>query len=431
MKSAPILLYISIVVFAGVMIGIIPALFVLVLMILSMFTLNRHEIIVALTFAFVPVLGMAFSHYNIGIPSSLVCLLTVLLFSFKEIGKIIKNNRRPITYIFALWAIMLAYYFITGRTENSSSKIVVMSELVILYSLAVFILSSAKDIRFDKIAPFLLMSGVFIVAAAHDYSSYPAFSGLFDFDTIRSEFSLRKRNLDEGGVSYQKIGMQVICAEALFLSASKKFDFNSFFLLFVCSWIALVSGSRQAILGVLVIFGAWIILKNGKGIKKGDVVLSIIALFVLILGLSTLELDIFSDLFQSDSSVEESTGRDYLYPLAIIQSNLLFGVGFGNYENPFIDGEVYPHNLFLEILCEMGIIGLAVISIVIITWYINEKPVFMQRVNSGGLAALIVLPFLIRSMISDDLSYNFVLFVLVFTLFAKRSNNFQVNNGKL
>lgn len=415
-----ILTILSPLVFSGVMMGIIPSILIFAVMLYGVFNLNRHEAIIVISFSFRPVLGVLFSIYNIGIPGSLVCLLLSLFLSLKDLKILLANNLTSLKYIAFMWFIMFLFYIVTGKTENSTEKIIVLTQLTIFNLLSVFVLSTFSDIKPRQIAPLFLYAGIFFIAAAHDYYGYPMMTNLFDFETFRLVSEERMHSLLPF-VGYHLPGILCIFALSYFFSVEKKMKLDSWVLLAISMWIALVSGARQSILGIIIVFGAWIVLRNGKGIKMSSIIFSVILISLLMFILYSFEFEIFYSFFQKDSTVQESLNRDWEYPLLIILTNFNYGVGFGNYENPFIENEVYPHNLILEIMCEMGALGMLIIIIVLAFWLIRERPHFMQKLNSGSIAMILFLPYFIRSMISEDLSHNFILFIVVFSFFTAKS----------
>jgi len=62
-----------------------------------------------------------------------------------------------------------------------------------------------------------------------------------------------------------------------------------------------------------------------------------------------------------------SSGRTQIYveSLNLIQDNLWTGVGLGKYIFYNAQGQRYPHNLFLEVTVESGLLGLLLLMIIV------------------------------------------------------------------
>lgn len=81
--------------------------------------------------------------------------------------------------------------------------------------------------------------------------------------------------------------------------------------------------------------------------------------------------------------------------ISIFGSNILWGVGLGNWENYSSIKIIYPHNFFLEIASEMGLLGLVAFAIVILA-LLRNRTFFMGLYLSFFLVAL---------SFSGDMSY--------------------------
>lgn len=90
--------------------------------------------------------------------------------------------------------------------------------------------------------------------------------------------------------------------------------------------------------------------------------------------------------------------------------NPLFGVGLGNWNESILTSHRYPHNIFLEILSETGIIGTALLISVII------------RIRSFKSINNIFLFGLIAMMFSGDISYFRYVFMPAYVGYLIRQN---------
>ncbi|MCJ7802926.1 MAG: hypothetical protein MUP82_11285, partial [Candidatus Marinimicrobia bacterium] len=84
------------------------------------------------------------------------------------------------------------------------------------------------------------------------------------------------------------------------------------------------------------------------------------------------------------------------------------GVGSGGFSSFYImrDYRFYPHNMFIEVIVELGLLGL---SLFLIFWYKIGKIVFRSYINLSIVSALWITAFLIRffgSQFSGDIGGN-------------------------
>lgn len=75
------------------------------------------------------------------------------------------------------------------------------------------------------------------------------------------------------------------------------------------------------------------------------------------------------------STSTDSTGRLTLWrrAMAMADQHPLFGAGFGSYEgtaNNFVNPGLYPHNLFIEVLAETGVVGLFLVGAMVVVTFI-------------------------------------------------------------
>ena len=111
----------------------------------------------------------------------------------------------------------------------------------------------------------------------------------------------------------------------------------------------------------------------------------------------------------SDRGVLEGSGRLGLVDVAVdmFKNNPLIGVGFGGY-NLWGNYDAYPHNIILEILAEMGIVGLLFIVLSVL-YYFRQIYVFFSKKYDIYLCFLLI-PLIARAMISGSLADNIVIF---------------------
>ena len=135
--------------------------------------------------------------------------------------------------------------------------------------------------------------------------------------------------------------------------------------------------------------------------------------------------EVQTEAFQSVAKAqtfEEAVNRPYDKALAIMNESPFFGLGLGGYSD---DGKIhYPHNVFLEVINEMGFVGLLVIVVISLyaMWYNGFS---LKSFNANGTyAILLLLAIFIRVNASGDLTENIYFFSLLYSM-----GNRQVFNG--
>lgn len=121
-----------------------------------------------------------------------------------------------------------------------------------------------------------------------------------------------------------------------------------------------------------------------RKIKIRDIILPITLLVLAIYVLSPYyqELRIFKtmvDFYSNSDSYASTAGagsigsRSFYFTkaLEIWSDNVLFGIGFGSWEF-YVAGHKYPHNLFLEVLAEVGLMGFSVLLLIVYRFKTNE-----------------------------------------------------------
>ncbi|MBT3418313.1 MAG: O-antigen ligase family protein [Flavobacteriales bacterium] len=202
--------------------------------------------------------------------------------------------------------------------------------------------------------------------------------------------------------------------------------------------VALFTGSRGPIASILITMTLYFFLNFRKLFWRFIVLLSLLISLVFITGFHNqlLEVKTVSRVFmnvQDGGGGKSTSGRTILFQTSIDEIiEYPLGVGFGNWEVYSKDRSTlslkklfYPHNLLLEILCEMGFVTSIIFILYVVFILLNT---IIKLKNNVGLNILFyTFAFLLlNSMISGDLSDARLLFVVLSLLSIKEIRN--VNN---
>jgi O-antigen ligase len=189
-------------------------------------------------------------------------------------------------------------------------------------------------------------------------------------------------------ISYQFPGAYVLQGIGIFLMRYRRSRAIPVFLFAIGLVIILYAGARQMIISIFLVLLIWVLLTFKRtGIMIGAALILLVP--IVYAASSTL-----STLFEStvEEGYVEGGGRG-LWLLAGVQLFLdrpILGVGFGRY-NLLGNYDTYPHNLFVEILCELGVVGFVVLLAVFgITekgrFYYIHRPIFCSRISRAAFS---------------------------------------------
>ncbi|MGY8987290.1 MAG: O-antigen ligase family protein [Flavobacteriales bacterium] len=202
--------------------------------------------------------------------------------------------------------------------------------------------------------------------------------------------------------------------------------------------VALFTGSRGPIASILITMTLYFFLNFRKLFWRFIVLLSLLISLVFITGFHNqlLEVKTVSRVFmnvQDGGGGKSTSGRTILFQTSIDEIiEYPLGVGFGNWEVYSKDRSTlslkklfYPHNLLLEILCEMGFVTSIIFILYVV--FVLLKTIIKLKNNVGLNILFYIFAFLLlNSMISGDLSDARLLFVVLSLLSIKEIRN--VNN---
>ena len=240
-------------------------------------------------------------------------------------------------------------------------------------------------------------------------------SGLFDYTWFR--FSTEGLKMDdpmmEKVISYHIVGMNSLFALSFIISQHDIKKTTLLYYSILATQLVLFSGARQAIFGLIIIFAIRYYFKSGNvGVRRGKLKYLVSAIVLLYLSVSLLEL---LDLDYINNTLSEGDeGRSVLSDLAIalFLKYPIFGSGIGGFQhNVFM---MYPHNFFLEVLCECGIFGLLLLSCVVISFVRKHKINLFYLTKNNTFFFISLVALMARCVVSADLSYSIQLFSAIF-----------------
>ena len=331
----------------------------------------------------------------------------------------LKNHIKSLFVLVATLVVFGCFYVLGPRDAFSNDKFTNMCIHASLMLLGYYTLDRSNKISAEGLVQLLFMGTLCMYAFIISY--YHQIPGsFFDYDWFREQtlgayYAQGGENLIIG---YQHAGMTALYGIALFLSKTQLKPALVAFYLACGAQLILTSGCRQAMLALffLAVFRYLVFKPENIGRKNlGKIVKILIgfvfAYMVFILIVNNMTSDIITKTLQEGDSGREKVMAQ---ALSIFQSHTLFGAGIGGFHA--ITREVWPHNFILELLCECGIIGTALLIFIMIFDLSIKHVGILHTTNSNMFFFLVLLALFIRIMVSADLSESIELFSAVFAI---------------
>lgn len=402
----------------GLMEGFIHLPVIAVFFFLIFFSMNRLELCISMLLLFPPLLGTIFRYLNINVPGSIIPVFLVLLLLRMNVLEALYQKSQAILFSATVLGIFIFYYFITAKTEYSDRKIMELCLNSVIYLIVFSLIASSPDIDVRRIGRTFFLYGLLLVSFGIDILGYQQFSGLFDFTTFR-ETSMAFIKLQETvGISSHSVGIAGMTGLAFLISSPKNGKLD-YYLIPAFIWLILISGARQALVAVLFVFFLKYVLYYRKNFMSGLTLWIVMIMFGGVLYLADVEA--INSVIDSNSSLNTRLNRNYDYAFMMLGQHFEKGIGFGNYYNSWTN-EVYPHNIILEILCEMGFFGFLILSVVVLIFISKNEISIRKQLICGSFAIIVYVPYLVRSMISDSIGHNISIFIILFTLYSGKTS---------
>ena len=350
--------------------------------------------------------------------------MTALFFALSVIaGALIVMTKKVNRYGLVIAAALAA--FVTWLTVSLSwTPSIIYAHQKALYSVLSFwaCAGAAVIIAADRarVRRFLTLVVVFAL--------WYAIEGLIAYATAET-----RSFLQVGGANYFLLGDLVGCgaviALATLISLRRRGTFKVMlavlFALFF--FIVLVAGARQPLLGLTIalVLAAVIGFRTAPGgiafkrFQRGAWALLLAAAVAIVAliatGSMTQTLARFQTLFYAEDGGRSAAARQVAWAQAFDfwTSAPIVGHGVGSYpilENWVTDERRHPHNIFLETLCELGLVGLILLSLFLL---VALRCIKFQRLREDALFRCIFLLAVyqcIASMVTTDLSEHRLLY---------------------
>ena len=406
---------------------------------------NRHSVGVFFIMYGGSIAGITRTIYpNLPIYGVLLGIIGVLLI-WDLLLDLFKTHWTSLIWLSFILVIFGVFYLMGPKDEFSQNKYSSMCIHAPIMLIGYYIINKSNKIDVEGLTRLMLLGAICMFTFAILFYNFSP-GDFFDYDWFRNQVTTwqYENNYEDTIVNYQHIGMMVLYGVAIYLSQTHLPFVKTVFYLVCASQLVLMSGCRQAILGLFVVvvlrFVVFRLSNNTRNDKTSDhkkiksfvkstkiktirnsifgkavslVIGFVAAYFVFVFIASNLSSDVISETLESGDR-----GRQFLFydSLVIIKTHPFLGVGLGGFR--FITGETWPHNFFLELLSETGWVGTLVFLLILVFNMVNKHVGLFHVTNSNMYYFLILSALLVRVMVSSDLSQSIELFSAVFAISA-------------
>jgi O-antigen ligase len=410
-----------------------PTIFASVIYLIYLFLLNSN----IRPFALLMTGGIVLTPvtYSYGISAGMVAAIFVfilLLFKYKNIFFLFKNIKYEVFFfslILNAWWI-ISWYF-GPRTDYS--KILIMTMIINMFlgtiSFSLCFFGNMKKNLF-KVA-MLCMIAISIESCISSQNIPIALGSWHNSAVIEGI----------GAMPWMRTLVFALIIIIAYCIQNVQFMIGMFFSSILCSSIPLyASDTRQAYIGLIIGLCGFLVYKNFR--KRALMILSIvfIASSLVFINGYTSGYKRYENMVDSQKNIFSRAGRFDQFDMGyrIWQKSPLLGIGLGGVENytsviNTFTKSSYPHNLFLEMLAETGIIGFCtglgflILCISQIYLYKNIYFIYWEPIFPAWLYLCAI------SMISGDIRNNIFIFIIPLSiiLFSRNKALFTTLSNKL
>lgn len=274
-----------------------------------------------------------------------------------------------------------------------------------------YLFSNLEKISTQRMGLFYLLYSFVLLRMCIPVNGIPGPSNLFDIGFLRNQ-TIALGLLEEKSffIFYQNLGFYCVQGLGLYMINLREQKLSILLpIMFFALILTLYTGSRQAIITFFILAIVWSLLSDKNSIiSKVMIPLFVIYVIYSLLQALTSEGNLLNSVYSEGYVQGGSRGPWLLAGIQQFLSHPIWGVGYGRYVIFGMYGS-YPHNMFIELLCETGLIGFAVSITYAIRYLWSYRDVFPTIL-------FLFIAIFSRAMVSDSLAYNIQNFALIFSL---------------
>ena len=389
------------------------------LFILSLYSMNNETRGFALMCFAAPVLGALFFVLHIPLTAYFICLFLGLVFLRNYIKSRLNINEEFIN--FGLLVIIFLISYLYGPQHSYSNfKLIYIISIGFCSIIYWKVYCQSPKLQFLALAQFLCLISLLFVYIAFDFYQFKHPAHIFDLDFFRSSYSFIMKNTDMV-LTYHSVGIPAMMGIALILSSSELSKLrkrNVVTLLLPLIILLLIAQARQAIFGTFIILFIRLIIDTRISLNK-KIGFSVILAFASLLILTNLKSEAIEDAMNA-TTLSQGLNRDYDNAFNILETDFFLGKGLGGFSTN--GARAYPHNLFLELFCELGMVGTLLIVMIVFVPLLVKPDRFRLLTKSNFYALPLIAAIFIRSMMSSDLIDSITLITAIIVISKTQTN---------
>ncbi|MBO7144308.1 MAG: O-antigen ligase family protein [Salinivirgaceae bacterium] len=399
-----------------------------------LFMTNRHTIGIFLIMYGGPFGGVIRTMYPFLPVYGLLFQLIGFLLIWDLITDLFRNNLRALGLMALLLSVFGIFYIIGPQDKWAIDKYSAMCNNGFIMVFCYYAYCRSSVVEAEGLLLLLFVAAVCMFA--YMVSVLNLRPGLiYDYNWFRTQITALDREYREYGgtnavVTYQHIGMLVAYAVAIVLS-QVKIKKGVAILFIICGLHAtLMSGCRQAVLAIVIVVTLRAVVFTVSNLQQRMSIARVVwmstGLIVAFFAINILLENVQSDAI-TNTLEEGDAGREeqYLDAWNIFLKHPIYGAGIGGYQA--ITGDTWPHNFFLEALCETGLVGTITIIAIAIVVLVRKRTGLFFLTESNMFYFLLFIPLFIRIMVSCDFRESIELFSAIFAITAV--NNTCINDN--
>ena len=326
----------------------------------------------------------------------------------------LSDCKKGIHYFLMVCVVFFIFYLLGDRSDYASSKMynIVFHGSVMLFGYYVYLKS--RNVNNFNLGYILVLTSITYISFVINYYSFSVGS-IIDYEWFRqSSMAYDYVNEDNIILGYQEVGMVSLFGIGIVISDLKFNVKQAIALAIIAFQIIMISGARQAIFGfVIIIFLRFVFFNETR--KSMKVISAIIGFIVCSLFVYWILLHGGEKAASTLSSGESDRDLIFIDAIRIFYTSPVFGVGLGGFAtNTMIDKIAWPHNFFLEILCETGIIGSVLLFVFVLNYWLKNQVSLKLLTVHNSFFFLVVAVLFLRVMVSSDLGESIELFSAAF-----------------
>ncbi|MBI5987077.1 O-antigen ligase family protein [Clostridium perfringens] len=371
--------------------------------------------------------------FNAKITNVVLALLLVVLsiLNYKKI----KLNKVHFFWLIAIISVYISCIISVNFQSSIDYFIRFSTGILIMILLGFNIESVYKSISFIKIFSIIYLIFTYYQLISFD-KYFSTISYLFNTEKLDTIFNLSTYSNRYVGLGIYAGNNAFILSLGFAIYASliilykKRRIINSFIALaFACG--VLLSGSRIMLINIVLSISVILVIRS-KGIFN-KVKKIIIFFIILLIALSIILLiipksNLVFERFLNGSDSIKSRLVLYNYAYELFNSNILFGKGINTfvsltYINPVLSEKTYVHNVFLQLLCETGILGsIFIILPIVLTYFITlslmEKYKYCKKIEFFLMVSIYLQTSFLMYFFTGNPIYDWNMFITYFILIS-------------